>query len=143
MKRTMSKVLTGLLVGTGLLTIALGTHAQAQKRNISVGRSAICLDVRDREPVDADTTFNADVGFLCCFTRVEGATDSTSVTHVWYYGQSKVAEITLPVKSARWRTYSRKKILPNWTGKWNVVVLSEGGDPLAQLSFLIKEPQTE
>jgi len=139
MKFTTNGLLMGVLIGMGLLTITLGSAAQEKKSGISVGRSAICLDVQDREPVGTDTTFTADVGFLYCFTRIEGATDSTSVTHVWYNSQSKVAEITLPVKSARWRTYSKKKILPNWTGKWNVAVLSAAGDPLAQLSFLIEK----
>ena len=131
------------LIGFVILALAHSTRAQEKSKGIEVGYSAICLDVQDREPVGVDTTFHSNVGLLFCFTRIEGATDSTAVTHVWYYGDKKVAEVTLPVKSPRWRTYSKKKIFPQWTGKWNVVILSEAGDPLAQLSFFIKATQNE
>jgi hypothetical protein len=143
MKQNLKWILATVFVGIGMLALVLNAFAQEKEKRLRVGYSAICVDVQDREPVGVDTTFNSDVGFLFCFTRIEGAADSTSVTHAWYYGDSKMAEITLPVKSARWRTYSKKQILPQHTGKWNVVVLSEAGDPLAQMSFFIKPAQTE
>ena len=130
-------------MGIGVLTSTHGIWAQEKNEGIRVGFGAICLDVQDRAPVGADTVFNSDVELLYCFTRIEGAKDSTTVTHLWYYGETKVSEGKLSVRSARWRTYSKKEINPKWTGRWNVVVLSEVGDPLAQLSFLIQAPQPE
>lgn len=123
--------------------LATPLFAQKKKEGIQVGQSAICTDVQDREPIGADTTFSAAAGSLYCFTRIEGATDTTSVTHVWYYGEKKMAEVKLAVKSPRWRTWSCKKILPEWTGKWNVVILSEAGDPLAQIPFLVEKRESE
>ena len=118
-----------------LFATVLCAQEGEKSEGIRVAYGAICVGVQDREPVGVDSTFSATAGSLYCFTRIEGATDTTSVTHVWYYGEKKMTEITLAVKSSRWRTFSNKKIRPNWTGKWNVVVLSETGDPLAQLSF--------
>ena len=126
-----------------LLTTILSAQEKDKSRGARVAYSAICTDVQNREPIGVDSTFSAAVGSLYCFTRIEGATDTTSVTHVWYYGEKKMTEISLPVKSARWRTFSNKKILPGWTGKWNVVVLSEVGDPLAQISFYVKPSGSE
>lgn len=143
MQLTSKRFIICALTGFVILALAHGSQAQEKGEGIRVGHSAICLDVQDHEPVGVDTTFNSDVGSLCCFSRIEGATDSTAVTHVWYYGNKKVAEVTLRVESSRWRTYSKKKILPRWTGKWNVVILSAAGDPLAQLSFFIKASQYE
>ena len=113
------------------------------EKGLRVGHIAVCTDVQNRVPISADTTFSSTAGTVYCFTRIEGATDTTSVTHVWYYGQKKMAEVTLPVQSGRWRTWSTKRIMPQWTGKWNVVVLSEDGDPLAQASFSITSQKSD
>lgn len=132
-----------MLLIIGLLTTT-GYGRQSEKsEGIRVAYGVICTDVQNREPIGIDSTFSAAVGSLYCFTRIEGAADTTSVTHVWYFGEKKMSEITLAVKSPSWRTQSNKKILPNWTGKWNVVVLSERGDPLTQISFNIKGSKSE
>ena len=125
------------------LATVLCAQEKEKSEGIRVAYGAICLDVQDREPIGVDSTFSATAGSLYCFTRIEGATDTTSVTHVWYYGEKKMTEITLAVKSSRWRTFSNKKIRPKWTGKWNVVVLSEAGDPLAQISFDITASKSQ
>lgn len=120
-----------------VLTVSLFAAEHVDGDGVRVERIAICKDVQDRVPIDMDTTFSADAGSLYCFTRIEGATDTTSVTHVWYYGEKKMAEVTLPVRSIRWRTWSNKRLLPRWTGTWTVVILSETGTPLTQTSFLL------
>jgi hypothetical protein len=122
----------------GLLVTASFAQETGKKEGVRIGSSAVCTGIKDREPVGADSAFSADVGSLYCCTVIEGAKDATHVTHVWYYGEKKMAEISLAVKAARWRTHSIKKILPSQTGKWNVVILSESGDPLGQVSFTIK-----
>lgn len=126
-----------------LLATILFAQENEKGKGLHVGRIAICTDVQNRAPLGVDTTFSAAEGSLYCFTRIEGATDTTSVTHVWYYGEKKMAEVTLPVQSIHWRTWSNKQILPQWTGKWTVVILSEDSDPLAQTSFLIQSRKTE
>ena len=35
----------------------------------------------------------------------------------------------------RWRVHSSKNLLPEWTGKWTVVVLDESGWPLKASMF--------
>jgi len=47
-------------------------------------------------------------------------------------------EITLPVKSTHWRTYSTKTILPSANGNWKVDVTSEDGTILKTLDFTIR-----
>jgi hypothetical protein len=100
--------------------------------------ATICTEIQDREPVEAGDTFPATVGKLYCHTLVEGCEDSTMVTHVWYYGEEKMAEVTLPVASPRWRTWSSKQILESWTGDWHVDILGEDGTALTSTSFQIQ-----
>ncbi len=98
----------------------------------------ICTAIENREPAGLDVTFPATVGQLYCHTLIEGAPEPTSVTHVWYRGEEKMAEIILSVNSARWRTWSSKKIVESWTGNWHVDILSEDGQALTAVSFQIQ-----
>jgi hypothetical protein len=140
-------IVCSLTAALCVLTVALFADEAESEKGLRVGRIAVCTSVNNREPLDVDTTFSTDVGSLYCFTRIEGITDSSSVTHVWYYGQKKMAEVTLPVASTRWskrwRTWSNKRIFPHWTGKWTVAILSEDRTPLAQTSFVIASARND
>ena len=100
--------------------------------------ATICTAIEDREPVGAGESFLATVGQLYCHTLIEGAPEPTSITHVWYRGEEKMAEVILSVNSARWRTWSSKKIVESWTGNWHVDILGEDGQELAAVSFQIQ-----
>lgn len=100
--------------------------------------ATVCTAIEDREPVGAGDTFPATVGKLYCHTLVEGAQEPTTVTHVWYYGEKKMAEVSLTVGSARWRTWSSKRIMKSWTGEWRVEILDEEGKLLTTISFQIQ-----
>jgi hypothetical protein len=69
---------------------------------------------------------------------VAGAADTTAITQVWYYNDREIARVELAVKSASWRTWSSKKILPEWQGIWRVDVLSPDGEVLRSGSFAVK-----
>ena len=100
--------------------------------------ATICTEIQEREPVGAGDTFPATVGKLFCHTLVEGAEEPTLITHVWYYGEENLAEVTLEVNSVRWRTWSSKNIIESWTGGWHVDILDEGGKVLASIAFQIQ-----
>jgi general secretion pathway protein A len=104
---------------------------------ITVEEGVICRDVLRRSPVDAGTRFGTSVDRLCCFTRVVGAQRPLEVSHVWYFGDTKVATINLSVKSFSWRTYSSKIIQPQHRGAWHVDVLGPDGEVLKTLPFEI------
>ena len=48
-----------------------------------------------------------------------------------------MARVSLPVRSAKWRTYSSKKIVPEWTGEWEVQVVDSAGIELAKAKFRV------
>jgi hypothetical protein len=104
-----------------------------------IARSAICLRVEEREPVDTGTSFRPDVGQLFAYTQVEGVTRPTRITHVWYHGHNEIYRRDLDIQDTGWRTWTSKKIDPSWTGPWRVEVLDENGGPLATLEFTIEE----
>jgi hypothetical protein len=100
--------------------------------------ATICTEIQEREPAGAGDTFPATVGKLFCHTLVEGAEEPTSVTHVWYYGEENLAEVTLEVNSVRWRTWSSKNIVESWAGSWHVDILDEAGKVLTSIAFQIQ-----
>jgi len=124
-----------VLVSVALISAPLG---EAWSAKLDVARMAICTAVEEREPVGADSVFVSESERLFCFTELRGARDSTSVTHVWLYDGKKMAEVTLPVKSMRWRTWSSKKLVPAWKGDWMVKVLGAEGEVLAEKAFTIE-----
>lgn len=105
--------------------------------SLGVSDAVVCKDVIDRTPVNAGNSFRASVGKLCCFTRITGAQEPTRITHVWYFGNTQWAWVTLKVRSASWRTYSSKVIQPHQVGSWHVDVLGPDGELLRTLEFEI------
>ncbi len=96
----------------------------------------ICTAVKDRAPVGVAEKFPASVGELYCYSLVTDAADK--VVQVWIHGDKEVSKIELPVKAARWRTWSVKKILPGMTGAWRVEVRDATGALLATAKFTVE-----
>lgn len=121
------------------LCLAEENKEKAPADTLSVAEIAICDTVVNKAPVDTSKVFQQPVERLYCFTRVEGCPDPTFVTHIWYWGDKKMAEVKLPVKSRRWRTWSSKRIAKEWTGEWRVEILSSEEKLLKAVRFEIKE----
>ena len=107
--------------------------------DLSVQEGAICREIYRRRPLVSGTSFNASVGKLYCFTKIVGAQGPSEITHAWYFGNSQVARINLPVKSGNWRTYSSKAIRPQDIGDWHVDVLGPKGAVLWSVQFKITQ----
>jgi hypothetical protein len=131
------------VVFLGTITPAIG-YAQQQETTpseasalIAVEYAAVCRDVVDCEPVDVDTSFPANIGRLYCVTKIVGAVEPTHVSHVWYYRERERARVTLDVRSASWRTYSSKSIMPRETGEWRVDIVGPRNNLLLSLPFAV------
>lgn len=127
-----------------LLALLVAAPVAAQEpasddAGLRVAAIAVCLDVdrETRSPVGDADAFTVDQGPLTCFTRIVGAAGETSVTHVWYHEGETRSRVHLPVRSPDWRTWSRKSLLPSWTGEWTVKVLDSDGLVLASRDFTI------
>jgi len=126
------------LVALTAVCLLSTTAALAQETNpMAVEPAAICRDVVDLEPIGTGTVFPVSVGKLYCFTRIVNAAPPTVVTHVWYYGDSEKARVSLRVNASSWRTYSSKLIQSHETGIWYVDVLGPDGNRLTSMTFEI------
>jgi hypothetical protein len=138
------RVIAGLLFAM-LASLTLGAAPPEGERgsDLTVGPAAICRDVRDRTPIDKGSTFPTTVGRLYCFTRINGATEPTQVTHVWFHGDREVHRMELSIGGPSWRTWTYKTIPPEWTGSWRVDIQDANDVIIYSLPFTVSdEPAT-
>ena len=122
-----------------LLLLFLTAIGSAQEKDdLEAEEMVFCIAVKEVQPVGVDTVFSNTVERVCCFTKIVGAADTTSVSHVWYFKDQEKARVGLPVKSESWRTWSSKRMLDAWVGKWRVDVVSSDGGVIASKGFLIR-----
>ncbi len=100
--------------------------------------AVICHDIQALEPVGSGDVFSSDFKKLICFSRVIGAKEDTEIKHNWYFGEKLLSSVTLHVGSISWRTYSSKTILPEYSGEWKVEILSQNGEILKQIYFIVE-----
>jgi len=108
-------------------------------QNVKVEDIKFAVAIQDREPVGISEKFPPDIGKVYCWTKVVAQEVPTNIYHVWYYGDREMARVELGITYHTFRTWSSKKILPQWVGTWKVVVEDENGNKIAEKSFEITE----
>ena len=112
----------------------------ASSSGLRVLRAYVCKGIEQSEPTEAGKSFIPEDGVvrLCCFSEIAGAAGPDTVFHVWRWGDREMARVALEVKSARWRTWSTKRILDEWRGEWHVDVTDSDGVVLTRLDFAVE-----
>jgi len=136
MKRFLSWSGVGIVFAALCLVVPYSLHAQ-QTGNLSVATAVICKNIDNRQPVEPGRSFSASVGRLYCYSKIADIRNSTKIDHVWYFGDTERARISLGVNPPSWRTYSSKIIQAHEIGKWHVKILDESGNSLEDIEFEI------
>lgn len=130
--------ISALALGSALVCMpAARGQSQTAAPAAPVVEAVICTAVVDHTPNGVDSVFSADVGSLCCWMRVTGVDGETTLKHTWLHEGKTMAVVDLPVRTKSWRTHSGKKILPAWTGRWEVKITDASGTELKTLAFTI------
>ena len=108
------------------------------KTALRVVEAVFCTAVKDRNPQGVGDTFDSSVKKVFFFTRVQGAKTPTTMSHVWYWKEKKMADVPLAIRSEKWRTWSSKRIDRSWKGHWAVKVLDANGAVLITKDFQIQ-----
>lgn len=127
-----------LLLALPSLTQAADTPTNGESKG-SVARGIFTSGILDREPIDDLATVpntQDRVYFFSDLRNLEGQI----VTHRWEYHDKVMAEIKFKVGGPRWRVYSSKNILPEWTGQWTVIVTDENDWPIKASVFEYTSP---
>ncbi|WP_105189407.1 DUF2914 domain-containing protein [Pseudoalteromonas sp. T1lg48] len=102
-----------------------------------VSRAVLTTQVQDREPVSALGREIAMDDFderLVFFTELRGL-QGQQVSHIWYFEEQQVARVELGVHTARYRTFSSKRIMPSQVGLWRVELRDNNNKLLATREF--------
>jgi len=100
-----------------------------------VARAIFTTAMVDREPTDDVKTLPNSTGRVYFFSDLRELAGQI-VTHRWEYKGELMAEVTFKVGAGvRWRVYSSKNLLPEWTGTWTVLVNNENDQTLQRSSF--------
>jgi hypothetical protein len=120
-----------------VLIIASSFPATAESVDIKITELVITSKLVKGKPIDSIKRLSSSTDKnLYCFTRTTApAGTDGSIKHLWYRGEEKVGEFTLPVKGDKWRTYSKKSIQKGWAGDWRVDVVDDGGKLLKTVKF--------
>ena len=119
-------------------------NISAMAADVEISEMKICTEIVDRSPVGVSDNFSNALEKIYCYTEINAENTPLSITHVWYFNDRKMAEIPLSVNSSAWRTWSSKRIMSSWSGKWRVDVLGPAGEVLMQKNFAVgKAPEYE
>ena len=111
----------------------------AQPAVLTVIESAVSTGIADRQPDGASTQFSKDISKLYYWTKIEGATESQIVKHVWRSNGNVIGEISLTIDKPSFRTWSSKTITPELVGTdMSVEVVDSNGNVLKKDSFKIQ-----
>jgi len=113
------------------------TQTEEAKGGIRVDDAVICEEVIDHEPIAPADTFSAALGQIACWTRIADGAEQ-EIVHAWIHEGTTRARVELSIGGARWRTYSTKRILPSWTGSWEVKVMTPDGVVLQSVPFIVE-----
>ena len=111
-----------------LLTITLLLCIIPLITNAQVTRSQLTSGIEQREPTDTlqgdIAVASEEVKTLFLFSHISNMAGK-QIIHRWFYKDREMATVTLQIGSNNWRTYSSKRIMPQWQGQWKVQIWHE------------------
>ena len=108
----------------------------------SVARAIFTSGIVDREPVDDLTTVPTSLDRVYFFSDLRNL-EGQIITHRWEYNGKVMAEVKFQVGGPRWRVYSSKNLLPEWSGQWTVIVTDENDWPIKASVFEYTRADTQ
>ena len=99
-----------------------------------VARAVFTSAVQNREPTDTVTSLSNTNNKIYFFSELTGLGGQT-VTHRWEYQGKTMGEVKFDVGGPRWRVWSSKTLLPQWTGEWRVSIIDGAGNKVGEGTF--------
>ncbi len=100
-----------------------------------VARAIVTSGISEREPVDDVNQLAADAGQAYFFTELRGM-QGQRVVHRWEHKGQVMAEVGFDVNGPRWRVWSSKNLMPEWTGVWTLSVVDGAGEVMVSRDFI-------
>ena len=124
-----------------ILLLVLGWSGTLLADEGEIDRAQFTTAVENHEPVDEITELGTDHDRVLFFMEARNMENHT-LTHRYSYEGEVEAEVELAIGGPRWRTWSSKRLTPDWEGEWTVEVVDEEGTVHGSWSFDYGEAHT-
>ena len=113
------------------------------KNTLKLNEMMICRGIYKRNPIKPGMKFINNVDSLFCYTKISNSGKKQEVKHIWYFENKEMTTVSYNIKTSyNYRSWSKKTIYPNQTGKWRVDVVNNLGDILGSRDFSINSINT-
>jgi len=121
------------------LVLTASLCVQGWAAELKITEMTVTTKIVKGNPIDSVRRISStSVKALYCFTRFTAPPDTdTTIKQLWYLNDEVVGEYELPVKGARWRTYSKKVLEKGQSGDWRCDAVDNDGTVLKSVSFKI------
>ena len=114
-----------------------------EKTTLKLNEIMICRGIYKRNPIKPGIKFINNVDSLFCYTKISNSGNKQEVKHIWYFENKEMTTVSYNIKTSyNYRSWSKKTIYPNQTGKWRVDVVNKIGDILGSRDFTINSINT-
>ncbi|MDQ2070275.1 DUF2914 domain-containing protein [Natronospira bacteriovora] len=117
-----------------LAMLALVWSGSLLAADSGIHRAQFTTAVEDREPIDSVTELGTDHDRIIFFMEVRGM-EGAELVHRYRFDGEVQAEVDLAIGGPRWRTWSSKRLVPEWQGTWTVDVVDSEGEVHGSWSF--------
>lgn len=104
--------------------------------SIIVDKASVCLDIKDRLPVQECQRINSNAGKIFCWSIFISG-EGKKVRYIWYIGEKVSASNWLNITSNRFRAWCPRTIDPKASGQSRVDIVDEQGRILRSIEFEI------
>jgi cytoskeletal protein RodZ len=106
---------------------------------MSVAEAIICEKVKDRMPAGKQTSFPWSIPRIYVWSLIKAEKYPSKIRHIYYFGDQKISDVALDVRSFSWRTWSYQTISDKrYKGPWRVDIATAAGQVLRRLYFEVK-----
>jgi len=102
--------------------------------SIIVDKASVCLDIKDRQPVQECQRISSTSGKIFCWSIFING-EGKKVRYIWYIGEKVSASAWLNITSNRFRAWCPRNIDPKASGQSRVDIVDEQGRILKSIEF--------
>ena len=106
---------------------------------LSVAKAIICEKVKNRMPAGEQSSFAWSIPRIYVWSLIKAEKYPSKIRHIYYFGDQKISDVALNVRSYSWRTWSYQTISDKrYKGPWRVDIATAAGQVLRRLYFEVK-----
>jgi len=109
--------------------------------SIIADKAVVCLDVRDRMPVQETQQIGSNSGTIFCWAMLLNG-EGKKIRYIWYIGENVTTSQWLSISSNRFRAWCPKNVDYKMQGHAHVDIVDENGRLLKTIEFEIIPART-